>query len=1014
MKKSFTLMLLFLFLGSIHVFSQQITVSGTVFSADDDETLPGVTVIVKGSTNGTTTDINGNYTLQNVPPNDTLLFSFVGMKTQEVAVNGRTTIDISLATESFGLDEVVVIGYGTVKKKDVTGAVSVVGSDEIETLKPVKVEQALQGTVSGVNVTPQSGAPGAGLNIRIRGISTNGDAEPVVIIDGYESDLNTINPDDIETITVLKDAQAAIYGTVGANGVILITTKSGKKNTPTKVDFNSSFGLQETTRKLPLLNATEYAVLLNESYAANGDPVPYPDASQLGDGSNWQDELFQTAPLFDNNIRIYGGSDKMTYSASASDLRQEGIIGGDKSGFKRTTGRTSVGAEITNWLKFNSTISYSYIDRKSINDFGLGSVLFNAVNMPPTLPIYTESGNYFPAPSNLGNEVINPLQQIANTYNDYNLGKLTGNVSLEAQINEHLSATVRMGANNANAKYKSFSKEVFYGDGKVFNNNRSSVYQSRETFNDYTFDAFLTYDNTFGEVHHFTGTIGNTVYKNWGFALNATGFEVPYNSWEFADITLADGLPTTKNTGSYEYDQRRLSYFGRLQYDYAGKYLFSAMLRRDASTKFGPDNAVAWFPSFTAGWIISEEEFLAGADNIDLLKLRASYGFLGSDKIDDFLYIAQLTGEGVYVFGDSLTYGKANGRLPNTKIKWEESEQFDVGFDLTMFNNHLDISVDYFNKTTRNLLIPDIPVSGITGVYAPGAGRPTINAGTVRNSGIEFAIGYRNTIAENFTYKVNYNITYLHNETLLVDNGTGVYRAGSFGVGQNETTFMQEGEPLGSFYGYVTDGIFQNQAEVDAHPSQTALGAEAAPGDLRFKDINGDGVLDANDKTYIGDPIPDFVMGLNISLDYKNFDFVTYLYASIGNDIVRDYERTQANVNRLDYVLDRWTGPGSTNDVPRVTTDATSNTIFSDYYVEDGSYLRVQQIQLGYTLAQNILEKIKMSKLRVYLSVTNPFTFTNYMGFDPASSTGSPLGGGFDRGFYPSARIYTVGLNLNI
>jgi TonB-linked SusC/RagA family outer membrane protein len=1014
MKKIYAIILMFLFLGYSSVFSQEITVSGTVISADDEMTLPGVTVLIKGTVTGTTTDIDRNYTLNNVPSDATLVFSYVGMVTQEIPVNGKTNIDVALETETFGLDEVVVIGYGTVKKKDVTGAVSVVDSEIINNLKPVKAEEALQGTVSGVNVTQQSGAPGAGLDIRIRGVSTNGDPSPVVIIDGYVGDLNTINPNDIESMTVLKDAQAAIYGTVGANGIILITTKSGKKNTPAQVNFNSSFGLQETTRKLPVLNATEYGALLNESYAANGEPLPYPDISGLGIGTNWQDELFQTAPIYDNNLRIAGGSDKVTYSASASDLRQQGIIGGDKTGFKRTTGRVSLGADLAKWLNFNSAITYSYIDRKSINDFGLGSVLFNAVNMPASIPIYDGYGNYFLAPENLGNEIINPLQQIADTYNDYNIGKLTGNASLDAKFAQHFTATARIGVNTSNSKYKSFSKEVFYGQGKVFNNNRSSVYQSTENFNDYTFDAFVTYDNTFIDAHHVTGTIGTTVFKEWGSGLNATGFDVPYNSWEFADLSLADGLSTAKSVGSYTYDQRRLSYFGRVQYDYKGKYLASVMLRRDASTKFGPDNAVAWFPSATLGWIVSDESFMSGADKINLLKLRMSYGLLGSDKIDNFLYISTLSGEGVYIFSDSLVYGRAIGPLPNPSVKWEQSEQFDIGFDLKLMEDKIDIAADYFIKTTRDLLIPGIPVSGILGTSAPGSARPTINAGTVRNQGFEFAIGYRGMIKEDFIYRLNYNFTYIKNEVLEVNNGTGFFEGGTFSVGQPFPSRMEEGFPMGYFYGYETDGIFQTQAEADAHPSQSALGAPAQPGDIRYKDINGDGVINADDRTNIGDPIPDFVMGLNITLEYKNFDFITYLFASIGNDIVRNYERTQPNVNRLTYMLDRWTGPGTSDEVPRVTTAATSNNVFSDFYVEDGSYLRIQRVQLGYTLPETAVKKIGMKQLRFYVAITNLLTFTKYMGFDPAASTGTPIGGGFDSGFYPAARTYTFGLNLNI
>ncbi len=957
--------------------------------------------------------LTGFLPLHKVPINSTIVFSFIGMSPKEVIFNGQAKIDVTLMSESTALEEVVVIGYGAIKRKDVTGSVSMVDSKTITNLKPIKVEEALQGTMTGVNVTQQSGSPGAGLDVRIRGISTNGDAAPVVIIDGYQGDLNTLNPADIKTITVLKDAQAGIYGTVGANGIILITTKQGNRNTPTKVIINSSFGMQETTRKLPVLNATEYAALLNESYAANGQALPFPDIWGLGVGTNWQDELFSTAPVSDNDISVSGGSKNMNYSLSASDLRQEGIIGGDKSGYKRNTARLALGADLTNWLKFNTTLTYTDINRKSFNDIGLGSVLFNAVNMPSTVPVYGLDGDYSLAPANLGIEIINPLAQIANTFNDYNLTKLNGNFGLDASFAKHFTATVRIGFNTANTNYKSFSKIVDYG-GKVFDVTRSSVYQSKDNFNDYTFDYFVNYENTFNNDHHVTGTLGSTVFKAWGNNLNATGFDVPNNSWEFADIGLANGLNTSKATGSWTYDQRRLSYFARGQYDFRGKYLASVMLRRDASTKFGPDNSVAWFPSATLGWIISDENFMKDYKKIDMLKFRVSYGILGSDLIHDYQYISQLNGEAMYVFDGQLISGRAIGALPNPKVKWEESEQFDLGFDLKFLGERLEFTVDYFNKKTNNLLIGGIPVSGIFGVYAPGASGPTVNAGTVQNNGYEFSVGYRGMVAKDLSYSVNYNFTSLNNEVLEVNNGTGFVEGGSFGVGQPLPARMEVGFPIGYFYGYETDGIFQNQAEVDAHYSQAALGAVAQPGDIRYRDINGDSLINSSDRTNIGSPIPDFVMGLNLTLRYKNFDLIAYAFASIGNEIVRNYERAQPNVNRLATSLDRWTGEGTSNSVPRLTTAATANNVFSDYYVEDGSYLRLQRLQLGYKIPVATTKKIGIEEVRFFIAVNNLFTITKYMGFDPAASNGAPIGSGFDSGFYPAARTYTFGFNINI
>lgn len=998
----------FLTLGS---YAQEIELSGTVTSAEDGQPLPGATIAVKGTTHGTITNLDGVYHLT-VPSDATLVFSFVGMVKQEIPVNNRTNIDVALESETLGLDEVVVIGYGTQKRQDVTGAISMVDSRTINDMKPVKIEQALQGTTTGVNITSQSGAPGADLDIRIRGISTNGDASPVAIIDGYQGDLNTLNPNDIESITVLKDAQAAIYGTVGANGIILVTTKSGRKNTPPQVRINSSMGFQETTRKLPVLNATEYAVLLNESYAASGEVPPFNNISGLGRGTNWQNELFTTAPMYTNNVSVSGGSEKITYALSASDLRQQGIIGKEKSGYDRNTAKLSLGADLSEMVKFSTSIIYTYINRKSFNDFALGSVLFNALNMPSTLPVYDTDGDFYLAPTNLGIEIINPLQQLANTHNDYNLSKLNGNFSLDFEFSPALVATTRIGFNTAGSKEKTFNKIVDYG-GKVFDVTRSSVYQERESFNDYTFDAFITYDNTFNETHHLTGTLGTTVFKTWGDHLDATGFDIPNNSWEFADISLANGISETKPTGSWTYDQRRLSYFTRLQYDYKGKYLLSAMFRRDASTKFGPDNSVAYFPSATMGWIISDEEFMAGADKIDFIKFRLSYGFLGSDKIEDYQYISQLDGEATYLFNGNLVHGKAVGASPNPAVKWEESEQFDVGVDFKLLNNRIDINTDYFIKTTNNLLIGNIPVSGILGVAAPGAAGPTVNAGTVRNSGFEFAVGYRGSITNDLNYRINYNFTTLDNEVLEVNNGSGFVEGGSFGVGQPMPARMEVGFPIGYFYGYKTDGLFQNQQEVDNHPSQQALGAKAAPGDIRFVNTNGDQVIDSRDRTYIGDPIPDITMGLNLTINFKGFDFVTYAFSSIGNDMVRNYERVQPNANKLSTALNRWTGPGTSHSVPRLTTAATANTIFSDYYVEDGSFLRIQNMQLGYTFPSGLTQKIGIGEFRLFTSVNNLYTFTRYLGYDPAASTGDPIGSGFDQGFYPMARTYTFGINLN-
>ena len=1013
--KSNYLLILFLFLSAFG-FAQSYEIEGVVKEAGSGLPIPGVNVQIKNALKGTSTDFDGRFSLKGLAAGSTVVFSYLGFKNYEYQVSASTnSLSITMQEDSKLLDEVVVIGYGTQRKREVTGAVSVVDSKTLEALQPVRIEQALQGTVSGVNVTTTSGAPGAALDIRIRGIATNGENKPTTIIDGYVGELGLLNPNDVESITVLKDAQAAIYGTIGANGIILITTKSGKKNSKAKISYNAYTGFQETSRTLPILNATEYALLLNESYANGGNAIPFPNVSGLGKGTNWQNEVLRTSvPIINHDISISGGSEKITYSVSGSHLDQEGIIGGAKSGFLRNTARVSLGADVTDKLKIKTNVIYTYFNRKSLNENGLGSILFNALNVPATLKPFDANGNFslIPNTTGLGIEIINPLAQIANTYNDYNFKKINGNFGFDYKLSKDFVVSSSIGFNTSNSESKSFAQQISYG-GKVFDVPRSSVSQNAINDNDYSFDLFGTYTKKIANDHNVTATIGNTIFKQFGNGLFATGFDVPYNSWEFADIGLTRGIPDVLTNSSYIYDERRLSYFARGQYDYKGKYLFSAMIRRDASTKFGPGNKVGYFPSFTAGWIVSDEGFFGQDKIINFMKIRGSYGILGNDQIPNNGYIAQLNGEATYVFDDALVNGLATGQIPNANLKWEQAKKFDVGLDLKLAQNKVSFVADYFIDTRTDLLIPFIPVSGINGTAAPGAGAPTINAGTVRNSGFEFALDYKNKFSENFSMSVGYNITFLKNEVLEVNNGIGYIEGGAFGVGQLPPARMEVGKPIGYFFGYQTDGIFQNQAEVDAHPSQLALGADASPGDLRFVDTNGDGILNASDRTNIGDPIPAATMGFNLQMNYKSFDFAVYTFASVGNDMVRNYERNLTDVNRLNYVLDRWTGEGSTNANPRVTTSATANSTFSSYFVEDASYLRIQNLQLGYSLDPKYSEKAGITKVRVYAAVNNLYTFTKYKGFDPGASNGAPIGGGIDYGFYPIPRTYMLGLNIN-
>ncbi|RKR12388.1 TonB-linked SusC/RagA family outer membrane protein [Maribacter vaceletii] len=1004
--KHTVLFYLLVFSSSI-IWSQDFTITGNVKDASLKDPLPGVNVIVKSTINGTTTDFDGNFKISGVNSGDTLIFSYLGFVTKELYIEDNSPLQIIMQDDISVLDEVVVVGYGTSTKKELTGAVTVVGSESIEDLNPTQIDQALQGQVAGVQITTDSGSPGAASNIRIRGISTNGDNRPLILVDGNViEDLSVVNPGDIESMNILKDATAGIYGVRAANGVILITTKTGKKNTELKFNYDVYGGFQEASRKIPVLNATEYGLLINEAYAATGSELPYTNLSVLGEGTDWQDQVFQKAAVVNHNLSVSGGTEKSTYSFGSSLLTQNGIVGGPKANFRRFTSRVNFNTEILDNLKLTTNAIYMGTNRKTLSENSLGSVLFNALNNAPTFAIRDVSGAYTLS-EGLGNEVINPLAQVENTYNKNDVSKISGKIALNYSFLNDFTLESSYQFNYSEVKIKDFKPTVFYGSGKVFNVDRNTIKEEKNIYKDYTFDTFLNYNKDIGENNNVKATLGMSVFRTRGQLASLSGFDIAGNDFQNANISNASDVVDNFRNGGDKFDARLLSYFTRLQFNHKGKYLLSGIIRRDGSTAFGPNNRFGYFPSGSLGWIISDEKFLENSKLISFLKLRGSYGIVGNDRIEANAYRSVLSGEGTYVFNNILTFGSAVGILSNPEIKWEEQKTLDVGLDIKLFNNSVDITADYFKKRTEDLLVQP-SVSGILGASAPGSQSPVVNAGTVENEGIEFAIGYHSNPSEDFSFNINYNVTFLENKVVSVNNGLGFISGGSFGVGQEPPSRMEDGKPLGYFYGLQTDGIFQNQAEVDAHATQT----NAAPGDLKFIDTNNDGVIDTDDRTDIGSPIPDATMGVNFSFNYKQWDFSTYAFASIGNEIVRDYERNQQLVNRSIYTLNRWTGEGSTNTYPRVTRGATSNTNFSNFYVEDGSFVRLQNIQLGYSLSTKTLEQIGIDKLRFYVSANNVFTLTKYKGYDPSASSGDPIGAGIDNGFYPVPRTYLLGLNL--
>jgi TonB-linked SusC/RagA family outer membrane protein len=1014
MRKKITL-LLFTFI-TVLASAQTINVKGVVKDAISGEVLPGVSISIKGTTLGTETDFDGLYNLPQISKGSILVFNYLGYKKKEVIVADSEMINVSLEQSTEALDEIVVIGYGTQKKKEVTGAVAVVSSQTIDDLKPTRIEQALQGQVAGVNITQSSGSPGAASNIRIRGVSTNGDSRPLILLDGRViEDLSVVNPSDIESINILKDASAGIYGVRAANGVILVTTKTGRKNSDFKSILNMQIGFQQTTREIPMLNGTEYALLANEAFAANGEALPFSNISGIGQGTNWQNQVFENAPTFNIDYTLNKGTEKSTYSFGLSVLSQDGIVGGDKANFNRSNLRFNYNTDILDNLKFTSSTIYTNTNKKNLIENTLGSILFNAVNMPPTTPVRNPNGSFSQPPViGTGIEVANPLAQIDNAENRTWINKISGSYGLNYSFLDHFSVETRFQANYSVVNSNTFNPVYNYGNGSVFNNEVSTFTDFQQSYFDYTFDAFAKYERVYNDVHDVKAMLGTSIFKSTSrFEKNLTSNASGTNINDVVlgnDVLNGNGLEifiNNNNGSNLSFDSRLLSYFARLQYAYDGKYLFSAVIRRDGSSNFGPENKFGFFPTASAGWVASEEDFLRDSDMISFLKLRASYGIIGNDRIPGFRFVSILNGESEYVFDNQLAQGLAIGPIANPEIKWEQQIPLNVGVDVELINK-VNITMDYFKKTTEDLLV-SAQTSGIIGVAAPGSLVPVVNAGTVVNKGFEFSIGYKDDISEDFRYNVNYNFTKLKNEVTFVGNQTGIIEGGNFGVGQEPPSRMEAGFPIGYFYGYQTNGLFQSQAEVNAHATQT----NAAPGDLRFVDTNGDGIIDPDDRTYIGDPIADITMGLNLSFNYKRFDFNAYAFASLGNEIVRNYERNLPLTNRPAYYLDRWTGAGTSDSFPRVTTGATSNNLFSDFYVEDGSFLRLQSVQLGYSVGQNLLDRLEFDKVRFFVSATNLFTLSNYKGYDPTTSNGSPIGGGIDQGFYPSPKTFLLGINVN-
>ena len=1038
MKLKIKLLGLMFFLGGFlnYIIAQNINITGKVKNKATGEALVGATVNIEKTTKSAQTDASGSFTIS-APKGSVLVISYVGMTSQRYTVSKGENIIINLEEASKALDDVIVVGYGTQKVTKVSGAISTVKSADIEKLKPVRTEEALQGKASGVSVI-QSGSPGSKPTVLVRGIPSFSGTDPVVIIDGTPqslTDLNAINASDIESINVLKDAATtAIYGVKGGNGVIVVTTKTGRKNQKVEINVNTNYGVQEVINTIGVLNASEYAGMINEGSTLAGGNIIFPDLSKVGVGTDWQKQVFNTASIQSHNITAKGGSDKMTYFLSGGYLNQGGIVGGnDKSNFSRGNLTANLNFDISNKLKFILNTTGVILDSKGVQENSFNSVLGSAINFDPTVTVYNNVPNTvgkYGFSTLLLSEIYNPLTKLENTYNINNGFKLYGKMELQYEVNKNLKLTSRFGYTKYDGNAKSFTPLVFYGlnnvdnsmnaDGSTVTDKHNSVASEKASNFNYTYEAFANYNFKLKDLHHFETVLGLSLAKISGNAAGATRQDVPFNSWDFADFTAATGTNSSNNTSAmsgyyYQYFRRNLSYFGRVNYDYDERYLASASMRRDGSYAFGTNNKFGNFFSGSLGWVVSKEKFFK-IKAIDYLKIRGSYGSTGNENVNP-QYVGIVTGgpsygptgnSNGYTFGDVFYSGSTVGSAANNGLRWEKQLQSNFGFDIAFLKNKLLINADYFEKKVDGLLF-----TPSASLYLGSVPIPTANIGSTKTNGLDVTISYTDVIRKSFKLNTSLTFTTAKNEvTATNDDGTAKILGGYYFNGQSQSvTVFEKGFSPGYFYGYKTAGLFQSAAEVAAAPTQTG----AVAGDIRYVDVNGDGVINASDKTNIGNPFPKFTLGWSINVEYNNFDFSVFTYASIGNDIYRAYERNANYTNKDRSILARWTGAGTTNNAknPRYSfTDANSNIRVSDRYVEDGSFVKIKNLQLGYTFPASVTKKV-FSRLRIYAQVKNAFIFTKYTGFDPEIS-GGILDTGIDRGAYPQPRTYSFGIDIKL
>ena len=1049
------------------VYAQDIQVKGTVVSGTDDFPLPGVSVVVKGTTKGVITDIDGNFVIS-VPSNAVLSFTYIGFKSQEVPVEGKTTLNVVLNEDTETLEEVVVVGYGVQKKSVVTASIAKVSADDLENKAPVRMDNALKGLAAGVDVTSSSGQPGASPRVRIRGIGTINNSDPLYIVDGMpiSGGLDFVNPNDIESIEVLKDAASgAIYGARAANGVILVTTKKGKLG-KTSINYNFSYGWQSAWKRRDVTSATDYAILQNEKYMNGGQAPLYADPYNLTDingnpvtgfGTDWQDAVFNDgAPVVNHDVTISGATEKVNYYLSLGYYEQEGIVGGNygQSNYDRLTIRSNTSYNLIDATKERSflnkldlSVNMAYMRTHSTGvseNSEFGSILGSALYLSPILPItvsgaaadelvnYYETadpnnsskvlyelprdpnGNIYTVPGYFGsyNEMNNPLAMMTlNPQKNYS-HKFVPKFSIDLQLWDNLKYHFSYSADMSFWGYDAATVSKFYLSG---NNNAShtSATANRQKNMTWQIENTLTYDKTFGK-HTIGVVLGQSALKYKGDQLGGSRWNLvnPLKpSIDYATGNVVDGTAQFSVYGAPFVEHTMASMFGRLSYNYDERYMVQATVRRDGSSRFGPNNKYGIFPSFSAGWNVMNEAFMEGTrDWLSNLKIRFSWGKNGNDNIADFGYTSLTAMGNNVLFGkDAIKWnGSKASRLSNPDLKWEESEQTDIGIDLGFFNGALTASIDYYIKKTNGMII-EMPIPSYVGET-----KPLGNVGDMENKGVEFELGYKWNIGDAH-FSVKGNATYLKNTLKNLGNDTGYIDLDGIQGLSGGGTRGSNGQPFPYFFGYKTAGVFQNVAEVQAYTNKDGglIMPDAVPGDVRFVDVNGDGQITADDRTNIGNGTPDWTYGLNLNADWKGFDFNIFFQGVAGNEVFDGTFRSDVTSgNYPSWMLGRWTGEGTSNKYPRLALGDDTNWQVSDLYVCDGSYFRLKNITVGYTLPQNLTRKVCIERLRIYFQAENLATWTKYWGFDPEISSGA-TSLGVDRGVYPQARTFTIGANIS-